>query len=455
MVMLGLAETYFAAFVLELRLGAVASGMILTLPVLLAAVLQLGTPTLVRVLGSYRKVVYLTAALQSVSLVPLMVIALRGESPAWLVFLLVTLYMCGAVMGGPAWSAWMGLMVPDKVRNAFFARRNRWLQTGNLCGMLMGGGLLWLSNVLDARAANGDEVWIRAREMLGVADLTMAAFVVIFGLALVSRMVSAIFLYRQSEPQPLPIREVTVSVGAFARRMVHGREGPLIAYILSFQFTLQMALPFWHPYALNHIGIEYHLYMALQASLMVGRMIALPWLARLAGRYGRRNVLMAAGALSVPSSLLWLMSDSFWMLLAAHLILGAIFAAYELTTFLLLLETIKPEERTSVLSKFTLLQNLAMTGGSGLGGWILSALGATGAAYAVIFTVSRTAKLATLPLLMRLAPGVRAEASAAERATLGTGPAMTLSETTGVERTLLPGSDEVASLSAVADEGKR
>jgi cyanate permease len=64
MLMVGFGEHYLPAFVLAIGLGDVFSGWVATLPMLAGALLQLATPHLVERVGSLRRWVVLTAALQ-------------------------------------------------------------------------------------------------------------------------------------------------------------------------------------------------------------------------------------------------------------------------------------------------------------------------------------------------------------------------------------------------------
>jgi predicted MFS family arabinose efflux permease len=95
-------------------------------------------------------------------------------------------------------------------------------------------------------------------------------------------------------------------------------------------------------------------------------------------------------------------SDRVWWLFAVQVFAGAVWAAHELGVFLMYFETIREDERTSVLTKFNLLTSLSMAAGTVLGGWLLDALGAGRLAYACVFLASVGARAASLLLLWRL-----------------------------------------------------
>src|SRR5687768_13731694 len=66
--MVGLGETYFAAFALALGTGETVAGLIATLPMLAGATLQLATPRFLRQTKSYKRWVVLFASLQATAL---------------------------------------------------------------------------------------------------------------------------------------------------------------------------------------------------------------------------------------------------------------------------------------------------------------------------------------------------------------------------------------------------
>ena len=68
--MAAVGETYFPAFALAAGLGSIASGLVVTLPLLLGAVLQLFIPRFLPRVGSHRKWVLFFTALQGLRFCP-------------------------------------------------------------------------------------------------------------------------------------------------------------------------------------------------------------------------------------------------------------------------------------------------------------------------------------------------------------------------------------------------
>lgn len=379
--MVGVGETYVAALTLALGMGEVVAGLITTLPIFVGSLLQLATPRGVRLLGSNRRWVLLCASVQSLSLIPLAIAALVGSIPSWGVFLAVTLYWACNLGAGPAWNTWVTTIIPRRIRAPYFGRRTRICQLGTLAGIVTGGVVLGIA-----------ERW----------DLLPAAFVMLFGLASLSRAFSTFFLARQSEPQPLPDRNRLVSPREMIRRLRHGPDMRLLSYMLSVQVAVQISAAFFNPYMLRELEFSSAEYAAVIAATFLSKSLAAPFLGALAHRHGARRVLRLGGIGIVPLAAMWMFTTHFPTLLAVQIFSGIAWAAYELATFLLMLETIPEEERTSVLTIFNLGNAAAIAGGSLLGGAILALMGQEAIGYMVIFGLSTLLRFGSLGFLRRV-----------------------------------------------------
>ena len=60
------------------------------------------------------------------------------------------------------------------------------------------------------------------------------------------------------------------------------------------------------------------------------------------------------------SAVAWVISNNFWFLILVQLFSGTAWAAYELAVFLICFNSIRAEERTSVLTIFNLTTTAAM-----------------------------------------------------------------------------------------------
>src|ERR1700685_3018064 len=114
--MVGTGETYLPAFVLAAGLGDVIAGLIASVPQLAGGIAQMICPRGVRLLGSNRRWVVCSAALQGLSFVPLIIAAWKGSVSSTVVLAVATLYWSAGLASGPPWNTWMGKIVPGRLR---------------------------------------------------------------------------------------------------------------------------------------------------------------------------------------------------------------------------------------------------------------------------------------------------------------------------------------------------
>ncbi len=381
-VMVGMGETYFAAFVLALGMGPVAAGLIATVPMLAGGLLQLITPWGVDRLRSRRRWVVLCAAVQAAAFLPLVVGAVAGRLPGWMVFGAAAIYWGAGLASGPAWNVWIGRLVPRRIRAGYFARRNWAIQVGSLVSLLAGGA------VLEFAASHG-------QPLLGFA----AAFAV----AGAGRLVSARYLAAQSERRPPRGPEQRVRGRELLQRLRHGAEGRLLGYMVLLTAAVALSSPYFTPYMIRELEFSYTVYMVLIGASYAAKIATLAALGPLARRFGAAAVLKTGGAGIMLIPFLWLPFRDPAYLFALQVLSGAAWACFEFATFLLLFDTIREEERTSLLTTYNLANAAAAAGGSILGGLLFTAAGSGVAGYRVLFVISGVARLGALLLLVRVA----------------------------------------------------
>jgi len=399
--MVGIGECYLAPFALALGLGDVTAGLVATAPMLAGALLQLVSPAAVGWLRSHKRWVVFCAALQAASFLPLVAGAAAGGMPASALYLTATLYWGLGMATGPAWNTWAGSLVPRRLRARYFAGRARWCQLGLMIGLASGGLLLQL----------GER-----------HEQPLAAYALVFGIASVARLLSARSLGRQSEARPVALGETRISPSAIRQHVRQGGHGRLLVYLLAFQSGVWIAAPFFTPYMLGPLGLDYLTFGALTGSAFLARIVALPALGRIAHRSGTRRVLRLGSLAIMPLPALWLVSDQLPWLLVLQLVGGAAWAAFDLATLLSFFEHIPAHGRTSVLSVYNVANALAIVVGSALGAVILDLLGGGPPAYAALLLTSSAARFASLALLRGLPDVVPVGERAPALRTLGLRP---------------------------------
>lgn len=379
--MVGMGETYFAAFALAAGMSETIAGLVGTIPILLGAVLQLAGPSAIKALGSLRRWVVFCALAQGIMLLPMSGGALLGRMNEFFLLLFATLYWGAGLATGPAWNAWIGAILPASIRTRFLALRSRLCQGALLVGLLAAG------------------ISLEFGESRGYV---LPVFGLIFAAAALARFFSVAMLARQMDaPQQLEPPD-TVSLRQWLWRARRTPDGHLLFYMFLVQVAVQISGPFFTPFMLGRLEFTYVEYLGVISVAYTSKVIAMPLLGRWAKRHGPQALLWISGFGVVPLSGLWLVSHSVGFLIFVQAVAGVMWGMWELATLLLLFDRIPQRERTSVLTIFNLANAAAMVGGSLLGAAILSGLGESMVAYELLFGLSVAARLFSLIWLLRV-----------------------------------------------------
>jgi MFS family permease len=379
-VMVGCGEAYIGAFGLAIGLSEIQVGLLASVPLLIGAVFQLLTPRGVRFLDSHKRWVILCTLLQASAFIPLIVMSVLGRGSPALLFLAAGLYWGANLATGPAWNTWIGTVVPRPVRSRYFAGRSRIAPFGIVAGLVSTG------------------MFLQAR----TADHRAALFMIPFAVALLARFLCAFLHAAIDENRPIPGPEP----GSPLRSLVSGEAsasgGRLLLYMLFVQAATQISAPYFTPFMLGQRNFPYPVFASILVASFMGKIIGLPIFGRFVRRFGERALLWVAGIGIIPLSAVWAIDDRPVTLIGLQLLAGFAWGAYELSTFLLLFETIPARQRTRLLTLYNLLNACCVVLGAGIGALLLSRFGRDHNAYRVIFVASSIARFASLPMLARV-----------------------------------------------------
>lgn len=397
--MVGVGEMFFVPFALALGFSEVEAGLCFSIPFLLGATLQLVSPWGIDLLRSPRRWVILCATVQSCSFVPLIIAAWMGSIPMPMLLATLAVYWGTALGAGPAWTAWVGALIPGDIRPRYFGIRTRICQLATLGGLVAAGVLLWLGRGTDASQSDLQPGTMRTGRW------ELLAFAGMFLLAALGRGVSTRFLWLQSEPPAGNWNQKAISPLHLPLRPLAGPERNLLLFMLLFQIALQISSPFVGSYLIGHLHYSNTMYFVAVAVMFLSKSIASAVFGAMAAAHGARRVLVLGSVLLAIHGALMSMPAGVWTILLLMSGAGIAWAAYELATFLLLLDISRPADRTSLMTSYLFLNAGALLGGSLLGGWILRTMGSHESSYTVLFLASSLARVAMLPLLRRVPEG--------------------------------------------------
>ena len=374
--MVGTGETYFAAFALALGSSESASGLIAAVPPLIGATLQLFAPALAARSKSPSRWIRGCAILQVASFIPMIVGALIGALPIWILFVVAGIYWTSVLGAAGVWNTWIGLTLPPKIRPKYFGIRSRLCQGAIVVGLIVAGFILQSTH--DTR-------------------FELTGFAVLFVLAAAARAASIPFLKKQRDPDHWPEHK-PMPLWHFISNFWHRADARLVALMIAMQIAVQIGQPFLNPFLLKQLAVSPALYLGLLVASFAAKCIALPFLGAYAQRKGARS-LLAIGAMGTTLMILpWIFVESVPEMFLIQGASGVAQGAWELATFLLFLETIPSDERTSVMTGFFFLNSLAMAAGCLIGAQLLGMTPGP-ETYAMVFSVSTGLRVGALFLL--------------------------------------------------------
>jgi MFS family permease len=320
-------------------------------------------------------------------LVPFIFSRVSGERQAWCILALLVVSSSFASVGGVAWLAWIKNLVPDEMRLRFLGRRHVF-NTALTFSMSLASGLF-----VDA--------WTRAypNSLLG--------FIIVFAVAVACGLIGLLIL------QTMPERPTRVPVAVPLRNLVKaplvdGNYRRLIAFYATWNFTSNLATPFFAVYMLAVLQLSFAtVTLLLMLSSIAGLAMTRLW-TRFGDRFGTSNMVLLATLADVGCPLLWLLvtPDRLWLLAPIHL-LGVCAAPIAIGPNVLALKLSPPQNGSAHMALFNAITGPLTAAGAVVGGAItgwhaVEGTTATVAGLQTVFILSAAGRFLSLFWLLHL-----------------------------------------------------
>jgi len=348
----GLTQDYVTPFALALKATTAQIGLLSSAPSLATALSQIAAPRLSERFGSRKGFILRAVFTQALLWVPILLIPylFPGQKVWWLIGLFTLSTVVGA-MAGPAWGSLMADLVPAEVRGRYFGLR------GKICGIValafffIGGLILHFS----------------------AADIFLG-FSMVFGAALLFRLVSWYFLSRMHDP---PVRTGwwdRYSLADLVSGLASSNLGRFIVYSSLMSFATYLASPFFAVYMLRDLRFDYLTYAGITAAASLASLVSLTFWGRRADKLGNARVVSAASILVPLVPLLWLVSHQVYYLIPVQMLSGFAWSGFTLASANFIYDASAPENRTRYIALFNAMNGGAMCLGALLGGYLASLL---------------------------------------------------------------------------------
>jgi MFS family permease len=378
--MLGSAESYFQAFAVFLKATVSQVGIVYTVPMFVASVIQLHGSSLLRWFRSRKNLTVLAGALRSLLFVPLILVYYMGVARIWILLGLICLYFALNYLPIPAWTSWMRDLVDENRRGAYFSRRNR---ISNLVALL---GIVFAGLILE---------YFKVRPFLG--------FTLIFSVALLGSIGSTIFLslkYDVPYSEPPPDRE---GFFRFSLRMFRSNYGRFVLFNFSLYLAVFLSGPFFVPYMLKDLGFSYFQFMISTSLVVMIKFVTLTLWGDLADRYGNKKILVLSSIFIAVLPLLWIVSPTFWWICLIQAISGLAWSGFDISALNFAYDVLPAEKVARHTSYLIFYRGLAIFVGGLIGGLLIHHFSFLGSKYFGNFFLSGVLRiLIAVPFLFFL-----------------------------------------------------
>lgn len=349
-VMDGLTASFLTPFAVALNASVSLIAALTYVPQLAGAFIQLFATKLVEIIKDRRKILVGGSFLHAVLWLPLLIIPYATPNQKYLLIVYVSLQTLLAQLMSPIWNSLMGDIVPKYERGRYFGLRNRITEAISFIAVLIAGLIL---NHFSPK-----------QPFLG--------FAMLFGIAFIARVFSAIFRSIMCNPMPDLEHEEKFSIFDFVKKMDKTNYGHFVTYIVLFKFAVNIATPFFAVYMLKDLRFTYLQFTIIVAAGMIASFVSMYMWGRLIDGKGTKFVLYITGMLTPIVPLLWLFSSNFYYLIIVEAFSGFAWAGFNLSSSNFIFDSVRAENRIRCISYYKFFEGLAVFAGALLGGFLIN-----------------------------------------------------------------------------------
>lgn len=343
----GLAENYFATYAIQSGHSALISGLLVSVPLIFAALIQFFSQPYLKQM-SVSTYVRKATLLQSVPLLFLAGLALFDvKTPFIILLILYSVYWLGHFSIQPMWNRWISEIVPTELGQHYFALRTRLNQIGIIAGLIIGGLTLHL-NVIKVSI---DHLY--------------------FGLFLFS-FFCKVLTYFLFQKHPSVEDSISFSRGKMFSLFKKYRSF-LISYS-TFNFSIYLSAPFVAGYLLKERNLNYFEFMVVMLGLFAGKVLTSTWLRQTQKKIDPTKLMFYGGLFAAPLPALWPLCQSPWLMMFLHIISGIAWAAWEVGLSLCFFNNIKPDQKIEMISLYHYVGVFSQVAGTVFGAFMISSI---------------------------------------------------------------------------------
>lgn len=362
----GFGDSYISAYGIALGASPIEVGLLTSLPNLVGPLSQ--TLTSKAMLKTSRKRVFSTSILlQSLTWVPIALLPIFFfRDIKYAPFLLVIFYTIYAAFGNfaaPAWSSWIGDLVPKKEIGRFFGKRNSLGSVSALITMVLAGLIL---------------NFFRKSAVFKENQTVFLGFGIIFFLAMICRLLSRHFVLKQHEPEFRFQKAHYFSFLRFVKSAPKRNFGRFAISIALVLLATNIVAPFYAIYMLKDLEFSYLQFMLINVFATIATFLFMPLWGKFTDDYGNVNTLRITSFMTPVVCFLWPLSlflsppFHFYFLLLTNFFAGFAWAGFNLAAGSFVYDATTPEKRSLCVAYSSILNGIGIVIGASLGGFLVS-----------------------------------------------------------------------------------
>ena len=326
-IMYGAGETYISALAVFLGFSAFQISFLNSFPQFIGSSFQLLSSSIKNQFKSIKRFVAIISLIQS--LMWILIIICIIYSPNYTTILIWTcLYFSIASVIGPAWTAWMGYFVPNRLRARYFGKRNRIIGFVSFISTFIAGYIL---DIFENNMING--------------------FIIIFTIAFIGRLISAFYLnkkYNFDSEENVNLFDYLYSFKDLIADK--NRSFYYIIFNSYISFSIMFFGPLFSIYILREMNLGVIIYTINMTLWQIANFSSSNYFGKLCDKLGDYNVLKLSTYTIIFLPILWILLyylDNQLQIIATCLVsilAGICFSAYSLSSFNLIYKISKKEE---------------------------------------------------------------------------------------------------------------
>ena len=342
----GFTQNFFTPFLLVLGGSTFQVGLLNAFPYLFSSIIQLKIPDLTAKLKSRKKVFTFFAFMQSLSLIPIIYLAIKNSRLPMFYIVLVTIYISAGALTVAPWSSVMSDLVNKDKWGAFFGWRNKIFGFVMFFTSFSASFILYLSKKTNV----------------------FYGFAIIFTIACFTRLISSWLLGMMYEPPIDHSRTHHFSLQAFISKYKESNFTKFVFLCALFKFAVGLSAPFFAVLMLRDYKFSYNIYIFLIVTEMLTGFLMIGRWGKIADSTGNMRIIKICARIVAMVPILWLFSTNLIYLFFAQIVSGAGWSGLNIATSNFIYDSVTKEKRTRCISFYNFFDNSALCAGTLIGG---------------------------------------------------------------------------------------